>query len=244
MWTYLIIFISALVLLLVFVRRFVLFLRKITNDKDSQNMAKEDGENKEVQTDIKPEKKGKNSEVEALCKRGEVLLQAGKDDDAIKCFVQALALDNLHLETQHKLAMLYLQKQLFGAASALFKQLADLTQDPVHYSHLGLALYQQNDFKEAKEAYQKAITLDSTRPQRFVSLSQVYRSLGEVHNAIVALNKAIEMDENNTDFLILLATLQMELGNAVEAKEILNKILIVDPKNKEAKTLLKEAEAF
>ena len=186
--------------------------------------------------------KNEKEDVQALYNRGEDLLKAGKDDDAIKCFVQVLSIHQDHLETQQKLAMLYLQKQMYGAAAALFQRLADLTEDPVHYSHWGLALYQQSSFAQAKLAYQKAIVLDSSRPQRFASLSQVYRAMGHGYNAMIALNKALELDDKRVEFLYLMADLQVELGNFKEAEESLKKIFEIDPKNQEAEALMKEVE--
>ncbi len=179
-------------------------------------------------------------EVESLCKKGESLLKSGRDEDAVKAFVQALTIDPLHEETLHKLALLYFQKQMYGAAAAAFKQLGEISNDAVHYSHLGLALYQQNDFDQAKFAYQKAVEIDPSRPQRFVSLAQVYRSLGQEHNAIMALNKAIEIEQDNAEFLYLLADLQLSLGNLEDSKDALRKLFDLDPGNKDAKALLRE----
>jgi len=236
MWTYLAIFLSISVIVLVFARKLFLFFKK---DKPSE---KKDSEKIEESSKIKKEKisRSDKSKVESLCSKGESLIKAGRDDEAIKCFVQALAIDSAHMETQHKLAMLYLQKQMYGAAAALFKRLGETSQDAVHYSHLGLALYQQSDYEEAKKAYQKAVDLDKSRPQRFVSLAQVYRALGQLSNAVIALNKALEIDEDNLNFIFLLADLQFELGNLKEAKEVLDRILELEPENKDAKELLKE----
>lgn len=182
------------------------------------------------------------AEVEDLCKKGEAFLKQGKDEDAIKCFVQALALDELHNETQHKLAVLYLQKQMYSAAAALFRQLAQSTSDPVHYSHLGLALYQQSNYPEALEAYQKAVDLDDSRPQRFVSLAQVYKALGKLHHASVAIVKAMELDQENVDLIFLLADIQVQLGNIREGKELLAKLLSIEPAHPEGVALMAELQ--
>ncbi len=187
--------------------------------------------------------KSESEEVEELSKKAESALKAGKEEDAIKYFVQALALDELHVDTQHKLAMLYMKKEMFSAAAALFKSLGDITEEAVHYSHQGLALYQQNLFEEAKVAYQKAVDLDPSRPQRFVSLAQVYRSLGQINNAVMALGKAVEMDRENSELLFLLIDLQAELGNHNEALEIVGKVLELDPKNEEAQSYIKTLKA-
>lgn len=197
-------------------------------------------EEKENEEDPAKLSKNEKVKIEVLLSQAEELVKTGKEDEAIKLFVQALAVDQAHIETQQKLALLYLQKQMFSAAAALFKQLADSTADPVHYSHLGFALYQQNAFDEAKEAYQKAVDLDSSRPQRFVSLAQVYRALNQLQNAVIALNKAIELDKENLEFLLLLTQLHVDLDNLEDAQGILNKALELDPENEEARSFLKK----
>lgn len=240
MWTYLAILVSVIVLAVVFIRKFLLFKGVGKNKKSldkGRGIAEE--EDAEIIGGRKISKEDRAT-VSALCSKGEALIKAGKDDEAIKCFVQALAIHGAHSETLNKLAMLYLQKQMFSAAAALFKQLGELTQDAVHFSHLGLTLFQQSDFEGAKEAYQRAVDLDSSRPQRFISLAQVYRSLNQPYNAMVAVSKAVELENNNPDFLYLLADLQIETGAREEAKKNLNQLLELDPKNKEFKNLMKE----
>lgn len=243
MWTYLVILISISVILLVFIRRLVFHYRGAAEKKDVNIPPVNASLNEEARDDEKTSVSRKDKDrAEALCKKGLSLLKVGKEDEAIKCFVQALALNELHDETQHRLAVLYLKKQMYGAAAALFKRLVESSENPVYYSHLGLALYKQSDFNEAKNAYQRAVELDPERAPRFISLAQVYRALGQLEHAVVALNKALEIDENNIDFLLLLVTIQAELKNYKEAVEVLEKLLAFDPKNKEALSMLKELE--
>ncbi len=234
MWTYLLILLATTTILAIFARRAVLFKKRSTAPKEKPKKIEEE----------KPLKKQKVGRKETLgagafFQKGESMLKAGKEEEAIKHFVQALALDPTHLETQQKLAMLYMQKQMFAAAAALFRQLAELTNDPLHYSHLGLALFQQSSFEEARDAYQKAVELDPTRPQRFASLAQVYRNLGEAQNAIIALNKALDIDPKNLEFLLLLGSLQIEVGNLEIASEIAAQVEEFDPENEALKDLLR-----
>ncbi len=167
-------------------------------------------------------------------------MKKGREEDAIKNFVQILALDTHHLETLNTLAMLYLQKQMYSASAALLRQLGEQTGEAVHYSHLGLALFQQAEYEESKEAYQRAVTLDPGRPQRFASLAQVYKALGQLNHAVMALNKAIELDEANLDLMFLLVDLKLEMEHLEDAKAVIGKILELDPKNAEAKSYLKK----
>lgn len=224
----------------VFVNRAISTTRKLVRDK-AQAEAKASIEAQESEEEKKVRlSRDQKAEVESLCKRGETLINSGKDEEAIKCFVQALSINSQHPETQQRLALLYLQKQMYSAAAALFQQLAQQTNDPMHYSHWGLALYQQSDFENAKVAYQTAVDLDPSRPQRFISLSQVYKALGQLANAIIATNKALEIDEKNIEYFYQLADLQAESGNYIAARETLEKLFAVDPGNRAGKSLLKE----
>ncbi|MFA6992802.1 MAG: tetratricopeptide repeat protein [Candidatus Gracilibacteria bacterium] len=236
MWTYLIIFLSAIVFISIFVRRAVL-LGKFSKLKSAPKE-----EAPVVSEDTPKVLKKDKVKADALCDKGRQLIKQGGEEDAVKHFVQALALDPGNTDAQHELAMLYLNKQMFNAAAALFKQLSEVLENPIYYSHLGFALYQQNQFDEAKKAYQKAITLDPSRPQRFISLAQVYRATNEPELSVIAINKAIDLEKDNVDFLFLLAELQNEMQRFEDCKLILKKILSIEPGNKEAVVMLKKLE--
>ena len=240
MWTYLLLFLSVSLFGGVFVHRaHVLNVKKNTPPPEKKSLIDEEpldiDENKKLS-------KQEKIDISALCEKADIKLKVGEEDEAIKLLVQAMAIDPANIEAQQKLAMLYMQKQMYSAAAALFKQLGELTNDAVHYSNLGLALYQQQEFEAAKEAYQRAVVLDPSRPQRFVSLAQVYRSLGQLSNAIVAADKAHNMDLENIDFLFLIADLQMDSENYDESVNALKKIIEIDPGNAEAKTYLKKVK--
>ena len=201
-----------------------------------------------VEEKVEKEDDGKVSKKDqqrarAFCERAEKLLKSGKEQEAIKHFVQALSLDPNHQESLHQLAMLYLSKEMFNPAIELFRQLGEMTDDPVHYSHMGFAHFSQNDFEGARDAYQRAVELDDSRPQRFVSLAQVYRALEQPNHAVMALDKALAMEPDNRDYLFLMTELKKETEKKDEAIEILKYILELDPENMEAKILLDDLEA-
>ncbi|MDP2642757.1 MAG: tetratricopeptide repeat protein [Candidatus Peregrinibacteria bacterium] len=240
MWTYLLLFLSISLFVGVFARRaYILKVKK--NEPPVQKKSLIDDEPLDIDENKKLSKQEK-IDISDLCEKADVKLKVGEEDEAIRLLVQALAVDPANTTAQQKLAMLYMQKQMYSAAAALFKQLGELTNDAVHYSNLGLALYQQQEFEAAKEAYQRAVALDPSRPQRFISLAQVYRSLDQLSNAVVAANKAHDMDPENMDFLFLLADLHMDSKNYDESVSVLTKIIEADPGNTEAKTYLKKVK--
>lgn len=240
MWTYLLFFLSISLFVGVFAHRaYALNVKKNTPPPEKKSLL--DEEPLDIDEDKKLSKHEK-SEIVSLCEKADIKLKVGEEEEAIKLLVQAMAIDPANIEAQQKLAMLYMQKQMYSAAAALFKQLGELTNDAVHYSNLGLALYQQQEFEAAKEAYQRAVALDPSRPQRFISLAQVYRSLDQRSNALVAANKAHDMDPENIDFLFLIADIQMDAKNYEESINALDKIIKLDPENTEAKNYFRKVK--
>lgn len=241
MWTYFVLFLGITALAAIFVRKAILL--HVKKSRGAAAASRPDIKDAAEETiEISKISKSDKTKIEALLAQADQMLKNGEEEQAVKVLVQALAIDSNHIEAQQKLAMLYLQKQMFGAAAALFKQLADLTQDPVHYSHLGFVLFQQNSYEDARAAYQKAVDIDPSRPQRFVSLAQVYRSLGQPQNAVIALGKAIELDNENIEFLLLLTELYAELNNLEEAELALKNVLEKTPDNVDALALLKKLQ--
>jgi len=229
MWTYFAIFLSIITLIIVFIRKvFIVF-------KNSQEKVKINED--DILLDVKIKKKrlskDKKENRDTLSKRGESLINAGKEDEAIKCFVQVLVIDNKHEETKKKLAILYMNKQMYSSSAALFKELIEQTKDSVYYSNLALAYYKQNLYDEAIKSYQKSIELDETRAPRYVSLCQVYRASNKPTHAIIALNKAISLDETNLDYLFLLIDLLVEVGDLKTAKKTLTKATSIDSSHDE-----------
>ena len=199
MLTYLTILLSLIIFFTVFFRR--LNILKKGGEEKKAPPVQEDFE--EVIQEKKVSKKDQQM-INSLCEKAEQKLKVGNEDEALKLLIQALALDELNKEAQHKLAMLYMQKQMYSSAAALFRRLAEITDEAVHYSHLGLAYFHQQDLENAREAYQKAVDLDPSRPQRFVSLAQVYRALSQLEEADMVMRRAIKIDEENVDFLIFI----------------------------------------
>lgn len=243
MWTYLAIFGGGLIIVLVFLHRVIVNTRASESNLGSDtswDIEKGIIENEIQENQDKILSREDRDTVSYNYQKAERMINSGEEDEAIKFLIQALAINPLHVESLHKLAVLYMNRQMYSQSAALIKQLVSLTEDPVHYSNLGLALYQTQDYEGAKKAYQIAVLKDHNRPQRFVSLSQVYRTMGNIPLAIIALNKALELESTNVDFWLLLAHLQSELNRIQDAKIALEKVFDLDPGNTEAREIMQE----
>ncbi|PKL36459.1 hypothetical protein CVV38_00955 [Candidatus Peregrinibacteria bacterium HGW-Peregrinibacteria-1] len=240
MWTFLAMLLGITLFVGVFARR--LFLTVVGLNKTEPEAVEADDDFEE--DDKIRLKKGQRQEVNTLFEEAEKKINRGEEEEAIKIFVKILSIDPLHEASKERLALLYLQREAFSSAATLFESLAKLNDSPIHYSHWGIALYQQGDYENAKSAYIEALKLDNSRAQRYASLSQIYRALGQNYNAMVALNKAIEVQQENggdiIPFWFLVADLQLEMGLVEASKSTLEGILIIDADNEEAKHMLSE----
>ena len=85
-----------------------------------------------------------------------------------------------------------------------------IKQAPVasFYFNLGLSLFNDNKPYEAIEAYQKALSLQSTMKEAYNYLAEVYRDLGNTTKAIDNYKKAIELDAGYLEARINLAFME------------------------------------
>jgi tetratricopeptide (TPR) repeat protein len=257
MLTYLLIFLSIVVLVVIFVRQVYLVLLK--KKPTPEDVAAEEAATAEAAAVVaaemppssvelrkaEPKKRisrERKSKVEKLHNRAIALINKREPKEAVKTLVSGLAIDPNNLDAQKELGRLYLDQKMWVKAAAVYKGLAEKTNDPVDYSHLGLSLYNAGELDEAAMAYQQAITLDPDRSQRYVSLGQVYKDAGKLPLALIAFNKALELEIGNVDYLLVTADTHIKMENYGEADALLHKVLDIAPMSKIARKMLKEIE--
>lgn len=238
MFTYLMIFLSLAVILVVFFRRVFLTLIRKPVIKDANSSTDEE----ELLADARKLSRDEKSSLQKLYERSLVLIKKNDPKGAVKTLVQALAIDPSYIDAQKELGRLYLDQKMWGKASAVYKYLSERTQDPVDYSHLGLALYNNGELEESVLAYQSAISLDPQRSQRYISLGRVYADLNKFPLALIAFKKALDLDKDNIDYLLLVADVHMKMRLFDDTREILKKVIKLAPMGKIARNMMKELE--
>ncbi|MBU1992929.1 MAG: tetratricopeptide repeat protein [Patescibacteria group bacterium] len=166
-----------------------------------------------------------NKDLENFIWRAERYVSTGNLEEAEKFLIQALALDDAHEDVLSKLGIIYIQKEMPIKAEPLFSKLVVIApSNPVYHSNLGLCLYHQSRFEEAKAAYEKALEFDRSRAGRFISLAHVLRELGKVEEAVRHVKQATVLEKENKDYYLFLADLYKELGMMKELDSVLEKI--------------------
>lgn len=232
----------------------VLFLRRLQMTKKDlllqENLMEEEAQEQEEQ--VKEEAipsatptKTETQKAELLGSIRRTFLKAdthfsrGEFDEAEPLFMAIIEEDSSHVEAHSKLGMLYMKKQDFPKAELYFSKLVNLKQDPIFFSNLGAALYQQQRLVEAAEAYENALALDDKRGERLQSLGQVYFELGEDEKALHYFERAANRKPKDLDLKLILADYYERLVQLSEAIKKLEEILEADPYNQEVKKRLR-----
>jgi tetratricopeptide (TPR) repeat protein len=166
----------------------------------------------------------------------------GQMEEAENKFLMVIDLDPKHLEAHHKLGMLHMKSGNFPQAELYFGTLVGLKKDPIYFSNLGAALYQQQRLREAATAYENAIALDAKRGARLQSLAQVYHELDEDELALKYFEMAIRRKPKDLNLLWILSDYYERLERWEDAMEMLRKIAILDPYNESVQGRLKDVD--
>jgi len=228
----------------IFVRRLLLVLaekkmqkklEKEESKKKKDELKKDEGGSIEQQ----PERKiSKTGDIRKLFKKGETCFSRKEFDEAEQYFVQILAIEETHLDANLHLGLTYLKQENHSKAEFFFHKLVNLKKDPVYYSNLGLALYNQGRLLEAAEAYENSLSMDDSRAARFASLAHVYRELSNDEKALANFEKAGRKSPRNKDYLWALIEYYKKLGRDEDVQSTARRLLELDPYNDEAKKLL------
>lgn len=187
------------------------------------------------------EKPEKALPVEKILGDALAALENNNDAEAEKFLLHVISLQDRNPEANQKLGMLYLKNGLASKAEPFLRVLTEEeTNNASHLSNLGYALFMQNRLTEAKEAYEEALSLDSSRSGRFASLAQVHMALKEFEIACGLLKKALSMEKNRGDFMLLLAECHYHLEQFKEAMSMADSVLGLDSQNEEAKEILRK----
>jgi len=237
MFLWILLVLSGLALALMFLRRLRLtrqdlkFQESLIEEELAEEEALEEFEAAQIVEEV-PELEGG---VRKNFLKADLLFSSGNLEEAEELLQAIVLAEADHLDAHHKLGLLYLKKAQFAQAELYFSKLVNLKKDPVYFSNLGAALYQQQRLVEAAEAYQNAIALDDRRAERLQSLAQVYFELGEDEKALLYFEKASRRKPKDLELKLILADYYEKLGRREECAAKLEEILVADPYNEEVK---------
>ncbi len=161
----------------------------------------------------------------------------GRADYAIKCFQEALALQE-DFETMSYLAQTYIQTQQPEEARPLLERMAQM--EPTHtatFLHLANVCFVLEDYPAMAEAARKAIAIEEGNAMAHFLLGKADNGSGNDLMCIANLTKAIALKEDFTEARLLRAEALMKMHQYKEAMQDIDAILANDREDESALVL-------
>ena len=121
------------------------------------------------------------------------------------------------------------QKEIREDSLAFFNE--GIIQNPANadlYQHRGKYLLKQGNYADALLDIKKAINIDSTKADYYLTLSDIYFATDKTRDYKTVLEKAITIEPENTQALLKLGELYFLVQKYQEAFDYINKALMVD----------------
>jgi protein O-mannosyl-transferase len=166
---------------------------------------------------------------------GAALIFAGRPDESIEHFQQAILLTPDYADPHYNMGLLLSKKGLFQEAIDHYnKALMINPHYPVAHNNLGFALFQTGRYKEAIDHYNQALLLDPYLPDAHYNLGFVFFKMGRVQDAIKQFEEALALKPDYIDTLNNLGSALIQAGRPDEAIRHLRQALFLKPDYPEA----------
>lgn len=133
-------------------------------------------------------------QAKALYDQGVKFTKAGKYEDAVKAYQQAVSLKPDLAEAQHELGFALFKLKKYEEAIVAFKQALTLKpRNAETYRNLGLSYKALGKWNDASGAFRKAIEIKTDHPATYYNLGLVYKEMRDNDSAITAYREAIRL---------------------------------------------------
>jgi tetratricopeptide (TPR) repeat protein len=165
---------------------------------------------------------------------GDFYHRASRLDDAIACYERCQLEDPQQLAARSRIALVRISQHRFAEAATLLSALLEAEPDNTSLLYnLGLALFYQDQWQEAKDLFSKALTHGLKSTDTLAYLTRCLHHLGETREAIEFCTQWLALAQDDSSKAAL-ALLEMDDGNMPRARELAQQVLARDPDNVEA----------
>jgi len=172
----------------------------------------------------------------------DLLLDVGRDEEAIDCYETAVSRGTDTFETVIRLATLHQERENWSRAAECFELAADLGGEVAGpWAEAAESWRQAGELRKSLEARDRVLEQRTGDAETWARQGVGYRHVGEKDKAIEALKKATRLAPDRPAYWIELAHTLREIGHADEAIERYRKVLEFDDELVEAVNGLAEA---
>jgi tetratricopeptide (TPR) repeat protein len=163
-------------------------------------------------------------------RRGELLADADRSDDALRDFQAAISLDPTCSLAIHNRAVTLAQQNQFDAALRDFNRVIELNPGlAVAYRNRAELLAAIGRMEEALSDYNQALESLPNDAQLYRDRAYVFQRLGEFSKSMADFNRALELAPDDPDTMTQRGNLAAEQGNYEQAVTDFQQALAKDP---------------
>jgi tetratricopeptide (TPR) repeat protein len=167
---------------------------------------------------------------ESLYKYATVLYKAGKDQEALDKYFEALAVlteENIHLfELYKNMGNIFVRQGDFDGAEEYYNKAYTLnSQSDVLLVNFGTLEVQRNDFDKSLYCFRKAVEINPENDKAWVGLAMVHNQVGDSDLAWANIETALDINPQNRTAVHLAANWGLRDGKVQKAIEALQAYL-------------------
>ena len=172
--------------------------------------------------------------VGARIKKGDYYIKKGNNEEAIRNYENALAIDNINNQIRINLATLYYNTKQYDKAEETFKEVIIQEPEfgPVYYS-LALLYAELNRVDDAIIQLKKASIKMPENIRVYYNLGLLYDKKQDFKNGEKALISGLKVDATNESLLYALAYMYSKSDQKEKAKNIVKKLIELYPNNQQ-----------
>lgn len=164
-------------------------------------------------------------------RRGELRADAGRAEEALADFEQAVSLDATRWRAIHNRGVSYAMAGKYDQAEADFNQTIELEPRYANaWFNRGELHFQRGQLQPAIDDYNQALRLKPTDATTLTSRGHAYWALGNFRLAMADLTRAIRLDPQNAPAHVYRAEALAELARFQEALDDYRRALAIDPR--------------
>lgn len=170
--------------------------------------------------------------------------QAGRFDEAITCYRQALALQPNLVAAYNNLADALCARGKLEEAEACYRQALALQAGRAElHNNLGAVLFEQGKLDDAVNCYHKALALEPGHAEVLNNLGAALHRQGKLDEAEASIRRALALAPDFTQALHNLGALLIGRSQSEQAIAVYRQILRINPRDDDALDSLAEALA-
>jgi len=174
---------------------------------------------------------------EAHAKRGWMLLQLHRHQDAACLFRDALAADPDNDDAHHGLAACLARLEKFKPALQEMEAAIRLEPNIAHYhAYRAILQYNTKQPRRARASLKTALELDPSDPYGWRCAAHIAQAEGKLREAEQHVRKAMELEPNSVEDFNLLAPMMSGKRDFQASREMLEEALRLEPDNPETHT--------